>query len=370
VISYLLPTRNRQAVLASTLEELGELSVHAHERVGGAEVIVIDNASEPPVELPAQLPNGMPVSLIRLEINAGAAARNAGAALAHGEWLVMLDDDSYPLDVNHLWVVTEVEDDVAAIGADIRLPEGGREDGGLPEVFVGCGAAVRREAFLAVEGYDPSFGFYAEEYDLCARLLLAGWRIVHDLRFRVMHQKVADGRDMGLVLRHLVRNNGWVMQRYAPRHRLAEEIEEVITRYGRIAKRENAMGGYLRGRRELATTIDEQSRQPMRQELFDVFTGLAHVRQTVARAPLLSEEARAAVVDEGKNGWAVHQALAEAGIEEVDERRADVLIVGTLSLGPMMDAWERRSGGIRPVVLPWMPENVPDRRYATVVLGH
>jgi hypothetical protein len=254
-------------------------------------------------------------------------------------------------------VIEEAHDDVAAIGAEIHLPNGGREDGGLPEVIVGCGAAVRRAAFLDVEGYDPTFGFYAEEYDLCAKLLQAGWRIAHDLRFRVLHRKVDNGRDMNRILRNLVRNNGWIMHRYAPQERLAGALNMVISRYGRIAKREGAMAGFERGRQELEATIDEQPRDPMRQEVFDNFTGLAHVRETL----------QVAVVDEGKHAWTVHQTLDELNAIPAIERKADAHVIGTLSPGPMLDAWERRRGGRGgggpTVVMPWIPQGLTAAQY-------
>jgi hypothetical protein len=290
--------------------------------------------------------------------------------VARGDWLVMLDDDSHPLDVNHVWVLAEAEDEVAAIGASIHLPRRGREDGGLPEVIVGCGAAVRREPFLEVGGYDPAFGFYAEEYDLCAKLAMEGWRIVHDLRFRVLHAKVGDGRDMNRILRNLVRNNGWVMQRYAPRERLDESMKMVVDRYGEIARFERAVDGYDRGRRELDATIHEQPQTPMTPEQFDRFTGLAHVRETLSRQTLLPASARVAVVHTGKNAWAVHAALHERGMEVTTERRAEALIIGTLSPGPMMDAWEHRrggrGGGRQKVILPWTPRGLTAAQYHAV----
>ncbi len=145
MISYLLPTRNRPGILRETLEALGRLPRH------DAEVIVVDNFSESATEAPAVLDNGFEVRMLRLPLNAGAAARNAGAEAARGDWLVMLDDDSHPLDDGHIDVIAEAPPDVAAIGAEIHLPRGSettREAGGLPEVFVGCGAAVRRETYL------------------------------------------------------------------------------------------------------------------------------------------------------------------------------------------------------------------------------
>jgi len=358
VISYLLPTRNRPRALWQTLAAIGALPGDDHD---GAEVIVVDNASRPAVKLPPELDNGLPLRCVRLDANLGAAARNHGAAEAHGEWLVMLDDDSYPMDTGHLKVLAEAPDDVAAIGAEIFLPDGTREAGGLPEVIVGCGAAIRRDAFLEAGGYDPDFHYYAEEYDLCAKLLLAGMRVRHDLRFRVRHGKVPDRRDMNVIIRNLVRNNGWVMQRYAPRHRREQALCEVIARYGAIAMKENAAWGYAQGMCELKRTQDDQPSRSMSEALFDRFTGLAHARAELSARPELSGRGRGrvAMVDEGKHADAVRQALREIGARfAADEAAADVLVIGTLSPGPMLDAHDKRRLGPRPVITPWRPEGM------------
>lgn len=360
MITYLLPTRDRPGHLHSTLAAIGALAPEAHDAVGGAEVVVVDNASDPPARAPGALANGMPVRLLRLETNRGAAGRNAGAAEARGDWLVMLDDDSYPLDAGHVAVLASAPPGVAAIGAEIQLLDGTREAGGLPEVFVGCGAALRRQAFLDAGGYDASFGFYAEEYDLCARLLLAGHRVVHDLRFRVRHGKVAGGRDFNAILCNLVRNNGWVVERYAPRHRREEQLCEVIARYGEIAVKEGAAWGYAKGMTEMRAAQHGQPAQPMSDALFDRFLGLSHVRATIAASPLLARGARVAVVDEGKGAATVKRALREANVRVVAEDAApEAVLVGTLSLGPMLDALDRRKRGGPPVVLPWRPEGGP-----------
>src|SRR6185503_611566 len=113
--------------------------------------------------------------------------------------------------------------------------------------FIGCGVAIRLRSFLAAGGYDPTFDYYAEEYDLAARFILAGYRIVHDRRFRVMHEKVTQGRDFNRIVHRLVRNNAWVAQRYAPIEHREAEINETISRYGRIAVKENAAAGYAAG---------------------------------------------------------------------------------------------------------------------------
>ena len=356
MLTYLLPTRDRPARLAATLRAIGSLSAAAHAAIGGAEVIIVDNASDPPVNVEVSLANGMPVRVIRRDSNEGAAARNIGAQAARGEWIVMLDDDSYPLDAQHIALLLEADEDVAAMGANIALLDGKREAGGLPEVFVGCGVALRRQAFLDAGGYDPSFDYYVEEYDLCAKLILNGWRIVHDLRFRVRHEKISVGRDMNRILWRLVRNNGWVAQRYAPAAWRQAELEEIVSRYGRIAMKENAAEGYSCGMSELLQTLDRQPHREMSIEQFDRFTVLTSARsvcERLSREGSLGNSIRVAIVDEGKNCWAVRQALVECGARLVKEPdRPDVRFIGTLSPGPMLDAFQRRMSLGENVMMP------------------
>jgi len=355
MISYLLPTRDRPDCLHQTLAALGRLEAGARRASGGGEVIVVDDASARPVVVGPALANGLAVRVIRLETRHGAAARNAGVEAARGKWVVMLDDDSQPLDAAVVDVIAEAPADVAAIGGEIFLPDGRHEDGGLPEVIVGCGAAVRREAFLSVGGYDRSFAYYAEEYDLCAKLIGAGHRIEHDFRFRVLHRKVAEGRDMNRILRNLVRNNGWVVQRYAPQSCREAALRDVVERYARIARREDAERGYREGLEALGATQEGQMRRPLSMDEWDRFTGAASVRSTVASGRLPAG-ARVAVVNEGKHAWVVRRVLAEmGGVAIVAEVEAEVLMIGTLSPGPMLDAQRRRVGEDRPVVMPWRP---------------
>jgi GT2 family glycosyltransferase len=355
LISYVLPTRDRPAVLAATLERLGRLPPGAHAPAGGGEVIVVDNASAPPARVPPRLPNGLPVRLLRLEQNQGAAARNLAVREAAGAWIVMLDDDSAPLDAGHVAAACEAGPDLAAFGGEILLPDGSREAGGLPEVFVGCGAAVRRDAFLDAGGYDPDFGFYVEEYDLCARLLAAGWRVAHDWRLRVLHGKVASGRDMDLILERLVRNNGWVALRYAPPGEVERELDELMARYAQVAARERAAAGFARGLRALRETARAQPARPLPPALYDRFSGRAAAADHLGRAAEL-RGARVALIEPGRSAWVVRRVLLDLGARVVEaDADADVLVVGTLSPGPMLDGLARRRLEGRPVLAAWMP---------------
>lgn len=369
MISYVLPTRNRPERLAQTLEAIGRLP--AHDRVGGAEVIVVDNASEGRPTVKPRLPNDIEVMLIRRDRNEGAAARNAGvmAASPDSTWIVMLDDDSHPLDTGFMRALATAPLDVAAITADIRLPASGRrEAGGLPEVPVGCGVAYRRDVYERLGGYDQTFDYYVEEYDLAARLLLAGYRVAHDPWFRVAHHKIDTGRDFSRIIARLVRNNGWVTQRYAPEHGRRDELRTMRRRYRRIAIKENAVEGYAQGIVELRGTIGRQARTPMPQALHDRFTGLAAARLALQAAGPLSG---AAIVGEGKNAWVIRRAMRERGISEVGIDHAEALIIGTMSPGPMADVLERLScePNIPPVIAPWLGLRPGAGRGASVLTG-
>jgi GT2 family glycosyltransferase len=366
MLTYVIPTHDRPEELALTLASLGALDHGAiRDRLGGAEVIIVDNASRFPATAPPKLRNGLPVRAIYRATNEGAAARNAAAHAASGpaanpdHWLLMLDDDSAPLDTGFVGVLAEAPPEVAAIGAEIFLDEG-REAGGLPEVFIGCGVAIRRRAFLDAGGYDASFIYYAEEYDLAARFLLAGRRVLHDRRFRVRHRKVREGRDMNAVLRNLVRNNVCVIQRYAPEDRCAAEIDSTIDRYREIARKERALDGFNQGMLDLSAVISSQPRREMPADLYDRFIGLEHARLAIAHAIEHRVIRRVALVETGKHAHFVEQAARELGLNIIhDPARADALLIATLSPGPILDALDRHADARLPVIAPWrMPSGL------------
>ncbi|MEO0513209.1 MAG: glycosyltransferase [Planctomycetota bacterium] len=352
-VSFVVPTRDRPDELARTLAEIGRYSaglLGTGRRAGGAEVIVIDNASEPAVETPTRLENGVRVELIRSEVNLGTAARNLGAQAAGNAWLVMLDDDSHPVASSRdgarvgdfVGALAEAPSDVSAVGGEIFLPSGQREAGGLPEVIVGCGAAVRRDAFLSVGGYDRAFDYYAEEYDLCAKLLARGDRVMHSRAIRFEHRKVSSGRDFGRILRRLVRNNGWVIERHAPDAARADELGAMLARYRAVGEKEGVREAFWAGLQELRLTSADQERRPLSTERWDRLTGAAAVRQRLLPALGARGEDRVRLVMRAKGAGVIERGLSRAGIEVRDDAQAAV--VGRLSPGPVLDALSMDAG--------------------------
>ena len=350
-IAYVLPTRDRADRLLHTLAQLDALPAH------DAQVIIVDNASVIPAsEVARQVPARRPRVFLRQEHNLGAAARNLGVQAADRsvEWIVMLDDDSSPRSLEFLPRLADQPADVAAVMADIFLPLfATREAGGLPEVFIGCGVAIRRDVFLHAGGYDQSFNYYAEEYDLAARFMQNGMRMVFDPAFAVDHLKDAGNRDMNTILARLVRNNGWVMQRYAPDSDRRAQLREIRSRYRSIARKEGSLRGFGQGLVELRRTIRAQIRRPMRRAIFDRFIGLAAAREALDAAHRRAPFSTAALVAPGKNAGVVRRALEEIGVTIVDEPRAERLVIATMSPGPMLDAAFARAADPR-VLTPWL----------------
>jgi hypothetical protein len=216
--------------------------------------------------------------------------------------------------------------------------------------------ALRIPVFIALRGYDESFHYYAEEYDLAARMIRAGYRVAFEPAFRVEHAKAAAGRDTGTILSRLVRNNGWVIQRYAPEGVRRAALRQSRRRYRAIARQEGATPGFAAGLSELRRTVGGQPRRGMSPQQWDRFTGLAAAREALRAELALRPFRTAALIDRGKNDAVVAAALAELGVRIVeDAASAEARVIGSMSPGPMLDAFERRRGEAGPpVVAPWL----------------
>lgn len=351
-LDFVIPTRDRHDELARTLAILAGAPA---ERIGGGprggrpRVIIVDNGSDPPVaesisEGGAACANGLRIEVIRLEENLGAAARNIGAEASDAEWVVMLDDDSAPVGGDLVRTLGALPAGVAAYGAQIRLPGGGREAGGLPEVVIGCGCAYRREVFLGVGGYDALFDYYAEEYDLCAKLIREGHAVVHGMGVVVEHRKAAGGRDFGRILYRLVRNNVWVAARYAPLAERDPVIGALLERYERIAAKEGVPDAFERGRDDALATLGDQAFTPLDADGWRRFTGEAAVADHLIRKLVDRGTSRVRLVEPGKGEDSLGRVLAAHGVG-VDDL-AQTRVIGTLSPGPMLDAHDRDPGAL------------------------
>jgi GT2 family glycosyltransferase len=341
LVSFVIPTQNRHKELVHTIEQLTNIDL---DMLGGnAELIIVNNGSDIDLRIPAKLQNGIVVEQVDLDKNYGVGARNIGVDRAHGDWVIMLDDDSSILPGSIGEYLSRIGPHVGAVGGEIFLPDGSHEAGGLPEVFVGCGCAIRRKAFLEVGGYDSSFGYYAEEYDLCAKLIRNGYSIHHTQSLRFLHRKTMTGRVMNEILYRLVRNNGWVIERYAPDEYRDSAIQHMIKRYMQIAEHECAMDGYERGLNDYLDTKNDQVRQPLDHNQWDRFVGKAAIQSMVETVASQGHKQISLVgPSRGKGRGLIASELKSRGVFAVDENHSEhesphPYIIATLSPGPILD---------------------------------
>ncbi len=170
---------------------------------------------------------------------------------------------------------------------------------------------------------------------------------------------------MNLIIERLVRNNGWVIQRYAPKSIRQREQEEMLARYECIALKENAADGYALGMAELLETVDQQPDREMDAALYDRFTGATRVRDSLIEVVSVYGVRTVQLVSEGKNASVIRCVLRELGLVEISgDGDSDALVIRTLSPGPALDAMSRSMGMTKPVISPGCPLAVHD--YATM----
>src|SRR5690349_17571089 len=92
-ISVIVPVKDNDRGLERFLDAL--LSFRAEALP--LEIIIVDNNSARPVSIPAhRAAKGVPISLLTCTKPGAGAARNAGAAVAKGDWLLFTDSDCVP----------------------------------------------------------------------------------------------------------------------------------------------------------------------------------------------------------------------------------------------------------------------------------
>lgn len=178
-VSVVIPCHNAQYTIARAIQSALSQSVSPKE------IIVVDDGS---TDASAAIAENLGVKVIR-QANAGpSAARNAGIAVATGDFILPLDADDY-LDPRCIEVMMQK---AAASGADIvasafrmfgetddevRPPESVTIDSFLARNPIGCCSAVRRAKVLEVGGYNPNMVWSWEDYDLWVNIVKRGGKV-------------------------------------------------------------------------------------------------------------------------------------------------------------------------------------------------
>lgn len=255
------------------LEETIEAIKSALQQRGGTiHVTVLDQGSSPEMlrELRHQFSRHPHFSLYESGRNLGVpGGRTAAAGYGHGQFIVALDNDAV---FETPWVVAKAlrlfrqTPDLAAIGFNILAADGKQPDmtsWGYPKAmlpryrdsfdtttFVGAGHAIRRSAWTAAGGYDPSLFFTWEEYDFCLAAIARGWRILYEGGLAVIHTPAAEARVrwQGARMTHFIRNRLVIARKWRQSWLLAPWL----LGYGLIAARHGifsaAWAGFCQGR--------------------------------------------------------------------------------------------------------------------------
>ncbi|MBW4661153.1 MAG: glycosyltransferase family 2 protein [Drouetiella hepatica Uher 2000/2452] len=203
LFSIVIPTYNRPDRLHKCLEAISQLN-YSRENF---EVIVVDDGSKIPlVSVIEPLQAVLNLTLLR-QANAGpASARNAGAAIAQGKFIVFTDDDCIP-----------TSDWLAALEVQFQLtPDalvGGKTLNALPEnlystasqllidylygyynaeatasFFASNNFALSTATFQLLKGFDTTFPLAAgEDREFCDRWLHQGYQMVYAPQVKVYH---------------------------------------------------------------------------------------------------------------------------------------------------------------------------------------
>jgi len=218
-VTVSITTRNRPAALDRCLRSLA-LSVDCVDAV-----IVVDDASVPPVDAPSLRAHastlGVAVDLVRLDTHAGTtAARNLAARRARARYLLSLDDDAFLVSadaVARAVALLDRDESIAAVAfaqadehAARRQPSQQPAAGDVAcyvPAFIGFGCLIRRDRLLDVGGYRDVFVIHGEERELCLRWLDRGWRVVYLPDAPVAHVADRANRDPRAYVRHVIRND-------------------------------------------------------------------------------------------------------------------------------------------------------------------
>ncbi len=304
-VTFLLSTFNRRSTLLNTLEKLKSLEGSADFR---AETVVVDNASSDGTAdaVADEFPS---VRLVRQKRNRGACAKNAGLVEASGEYIIFLDDDSYP-DARSIRRMIEHFCDDPRLGAavfDVVLPNGQRECSAFPAVCIGCGTGFRREVLLTVKGLPDDFFMQAEEYDLSLRILDAGWDVRRFEDIQVHHLKTDSARHPARTTRLDTRNNLLVIARRFPRKWVWPYAVDWMRRYWWMGSEKGVRHriAFWRGVIEgLIKSLRLGRRREVSERAFEKFAMVDQIRNRLARVGREGNIRSIVLIDVGKNLYA------------------------------------------------------------------
>jgi len=195
-VSILIVSKNRKKELANTLQVLERyIDLRIHEVL-----VFLDGCSDNSEILQIQFEW---VKWVTSEKSFGASvARNQLYPKALGELLVGLDDDAHPLNDDFISKTTNIFDKHPNVGIvafqEIKGLFGSDEEA-LKQVnlkeeeyytneFIGCGFAIRKDVYMATNGFPVWIDIYGEEACMSIEALSKGYDIFYSNTIKVNHR--------------------------------------------------------------------------------------------------------------------------------------------------------------------------------------
>lgn len=217
---------NRKKDILESLKGISEIEYD------NLEVIVVDNNSTDGTAeaIQKEYPN---TRLIKMFRNIGIEAYNIGFKNAKGEYIVILDDDSFPEKhaITRMVKKFQVNKKLGIVAFDVRNyysydkvskemveenKESAAESNDYLMAFNGAGAGVRRDIFEKIGFYPEEFFLYWNEQDTAFRMLDNGYQIKFFSDIVSYHKYSPQNRKSWRAPFYYSRNGFWLLWKNYP----------------------------------------------------------------------------------------------------------------------------------------------------------
>lgn len=314
-LSYVIVTFNRRGPLLRTLDILRRTTPLP---AGEWETWVVDNGSTDG-SCQAVRQKFPDVHLIERPTNEGVWSRSYAFGPARGQYLILLDDDSYPIDdaaaksIDYL----EAHPACAAVVGLVVLPDGSYEACAFPAVMLSGAVCIRKSILDRIGGFRREFFRKAGEYDVSFRIREAGYSVerFEDVVYR--HDKVMTGRSSALAHRMDLRNNLILVERYLPKRLRTAYRDDWRQRYTALARHAGcgrAAGAGLWQARGWRLREAITGRQTLSPAPLEAIFGLRHQAAAIGGWARDFRLRSVVIQDFSKNLFATYQGCLEAGL--------------------------------------------------------
>jgi len=245
-ISIVITTWNRKAMLQEVLSNIQGIDYPNYE------VILVDNHSvDGTVEMIRSEFSAVRIIVMPTSEYGPCEAMNIGFANASGEYVVVLDDDSY-IEKDALTKMVGLFRDnpqVGIIAFHIFTAEGIDWTKNLPfrlTTFNGCAAGIRSLVLTQAGFYSSDFFTYINENDLSIRALAAGFDIIYAKEIVAYHRWSPLNRNNKRLIFFKVRNGLWFVMKYFSGKNLLIGVLRIIIPFSYASVREGAFFFYIK----------------------------------------------------------------------------------------------------------------------------